>query len=366
MPTDPRIAEFIDKGSVAGVPHDSLVGILTAQGWPEKEVYEALADHYRRVTGIEIPRRTGGGTSAKDAFFYLLIFGTLAVWTCAVGNLAFALIEQWLADPLFTTYQRNIDIQMVTLCLAAIIVAFPLFLLLSRIVLREAAAHPEKLDSSIRKWLTYMALVIAAATFIGDLIGVITYLLQGELTSRFAAKAFVVLVLSGGVFFYYFGGLRKADSATGRLSRDRFMAALSSVVVAVMLVFGFLALGSPRVQRDLRADAQRVRNLSQISADIKNYWNTHNSQLPVGLDQLSQLFQDYSGNSSRFDPISHASYEYHSKQGSQYELCATFARKSERPKTEVGPDGWAHPSGHYCYELDAKGETPFVPPHYYN
>jgi hypothetical protein len=65
---DQRIAEFIEKALAAGIPHQALVGVLTANGWPEKEVYAALADHYRRQTGIEIPRRAGSGASAKDAF----------------------------------------------------------------------------------------------------------------------------------------------------------------------------------------------------------------------------------------------------------------------------------------------------------
>jgi flagellar motor protein MotB len=44
---DPRIAEFIEKALAVGIPHDSLVEVLSAQGWPEKEIYNALADHYR-------------------------------------------------------------------------------------------------------------------------------------------------------------------------------------------------------------------------------------------------------------------------------------------------------------------------------
>lgn len=230
MPSDPKIADFVEKALAAGIPHDSLVGILTAEGWPEKEIYQALADHYRRVTGIDIPRRAGAATSAKDAFFYLLVFGTLSVWTFAVGAICFELIDYWLRDPLFTSYTQSLDTSVIASCIAAIFVTFPIFLLLSRAVAREIAAQPEKLDSGIRKWLTYMALVIAAATFMGDLIGIIAYLLRGEFTSRFLAKSFVVLVLSGGVFFYYFGGLRKAEHSQ------------QDMIAKLTLMFGGLAL----------------------------------------------------------------------------------------------------------------------------
>jgi Domain of unknown function (DUF5671) len=346
VPTDTRITEFIEKALAAGIPHESLVGILVARGWPEKEVYDALADHYQRLTGIDIPRRAGAGASAKEAFFYLLIFSTLATWTIGLGCLAFALIDRWMADPLFYGYQQTFDTYTITSSLAALIVAFPLYLLISRTVVAEAALHPEKLDSSIRKWLTYMALVIAASVFMGDLIAALAYLLRGELTSRFLAKSLVVLALSAGVFFYYFGGLRKTDATAAKPGRDRLMAGLSSAVVALMVVLGFLQLGPPSAQREFRADAQRVRQLYQLSAEIKNYWTSHASQLPPGIDQLPS--------SAYVDPITHAHYEYRPRQGSQYELCAFFARSSDpRESVSPSPTPWIHPAGRHCFPLDA-------------
>ena len=61
--------------------------------------------------------------------------------------------------------------------MASIIVAFPIFLGVMRFIVREVEAHPEKLESGVRKWLTYIALLIAAETVIGDLITFLTYLL---------------------------------------------------------------------------------------------------------------------------------------------------------------------------------------------
>lgn len=343
MPSDHNIDAFVEKGLAAGIPHQSLVGILTSQGWPEKEIYSALADHYQRTSGLEIPRRASTGTSAKEAFFYLLIFSTLATWTVGLGCLAFSLIDRWFADPLFLAYGQSLDTYTITYSLAAIIVAFPLYLLISRIVVKDATAHPEKLDSSVRKWLTYMALVIAAAVFMGDLIGAIAYLLRGELTSRFVAKSLVVLALSGGVFFYYFGGVRKSDATAARLNTDRVMAGLSAAIVVVFIVLGFQQLGTPKVQREIRADAQRVNHLYNLSSEIHNYWKAHSSQLP---ENTGQLPVDYR------DPITQASYEYHPQQGSKYELCANFASKSEE-RGNTAWDAWRHPAGHYCFSLDA-------------
>ena len=357
MPAEPGIAAFIDQALAAGMPQATIFGILSARGWPEKEVYEALADHYQQTAGIEIPRRSNAATSAKEAFFYLLIFSTLATWTIGFGFLAFALIEYWFADPLFSGIDQSWGSYSITYSMATLIVAFPLYLLISRIVVRESTAHPERLDSGIRKWLTYMALVIAACVFTGDLITALAYLLRGEFTSRFVAKSLVVLILSGGVFYYYFGGLRKTGAADpltplSRWNRDSIMALLSTTFVAILIILGFTQSGPPRAQRDLRADSQRIQNLFQISRNMTVYWASHNQQLPPSLDQLP--------GASFTDPVTAAPYLYHAKQGSQYELCAIFARKS--PSTDNTPSvrQWLHPAGYHCFQLDATagGQAP--------
>jgi len=285
---NPRISAFIDRAKSNGVSDQALVGMLTGRGWSEKEIYEALAAHYERQTGMEIPHRSGGGTAARDAFLYLLAFSTLATWTIGIGSLAFSLIDRTLVDKL-SALNFQYDNYGLAESLASIIVAFPIYLLVSRIVLHESATHPEKQQSSVRKWLTYMALVIAAGCFIGDLVATLAYFLRGEITARFIAKAFVVLVLSGGVFSYYYGGLRKSEESEGqgRLIRDSGMAILASLVVIVMVVWGFLSLGAPNTQRALRADAQRVQSLYQMSLNIHAPWNGNSDlerKLPSSLD----------------------------------------------------------------------------------
>jgi hypothetical protein len=354
---NPKISEFVERARGSGTSEQSIVGILTARGWPEKEVYEALAAQYERLTGIEIPRRGSAGTAAKDAFFYLLVFSTLATWTFGLGWLSFTLIDQWLADALFSNgYYPEMETYSIASALASILVAFPIYLLVSRAVVSEERQHPEKLDSPVRKWLTYMALVVAAAVFMGDLIAALTTLLRGELTSRFLAKAFVVLVISGGVFFYYFAGVRKSDEAraSGRLSRDATMALVGAAAILVMVILGFLNLGTPQKQRALRADGKRVQDLYQLSNQVNAHWNSSSHKLPEHLDELSGVLLA--------DPITRVAYGYHVKEGSQYELCATFSMEN-RGKDEISlRSQWSHPPGNHCFALDAAkaAENPYI------
>lgn len=360
MPAPGDVRDFIERAKAGGVSDESLVGILTARGWPEKEVYRALAEHYEKLTGIEVPDRRGAGTPAKDAFFYLLTFAALATWTIAAGSLAFTLIDRWLADTLFSTgYGAAYDVASASWSLASIIVAFPVYLLLSRTVVRDVRRHPEKLNSPVRKWLTYLALVIAACVFIGDLITALTYFLQGEITTRFLAKALVVLVLSGAVFFYYFGGLKESDSAGAqrKLTRDAWMALLSAVCVVALLAFGFGFTGAPRTLRMQRADSKRLQDLYALSQQITLRWNRDGHKLPEHLDELHNI--------ALADPVTRAGYEYLPGEGSQFQLCATFSVASihddESPQTKL----WAHPGGHYCFSFDAT-QPPPNPPYSYS
>jgi len=353
--TNANISEFIDRAKASGASEQTLVGILTTRGWPEKEAYEALAAHYERTTGMQIPKRSGSSTAAKDAFFYLLIFSTLGTWTFGLGDLAFTLIDRWLADALFLArYSASYDMYGAAESIACVLVAFPIYLLVSRMVLRDESHHPEKLNAPVRKWLTYMALVIAACIFIGDIIAALTYLLRGEITSRFLAKAFVVLVLSGGVFFYYFGGLRRSEASVSGAKRvsDRWMATISGAVVVLMLVLGFSYVGSPSTQRMMRADERRVQELYQLSNKIYNCCKE--AKLPAHLDELGDVMLA--------DPITREAYEYHPKDERHYELCATFAAASPQNEAASGSKTWAHPAGRSCFVMDASqmSENPGV------
>ena len=360
MAGDPEIREFIEKAKTSGASEETLVGILTARGWPEKEVYEVLGAQYEHLTGIQIPVRTSAATAAKDAFFYLLAFSTLATWTIGLGSLSFSLIDQWLADNLFSSgYSQAYETYGIATAMASILVAFPIYLFVTRTIIRDTRSHPQKLNSSVRKWLTHMALVIAAGVFIGDLVAALTYLLRGELTSRFLAKAFAVLTLSGGVFFYYYFDQRKPEEPAVRsgLGRDVTMTALSGLVVSLMVILGFLRIGGPGTQRMQRADEKRIQDLYQLSTQIQNRWRLEGKQLPHDLAELSGV--------AISDPMTRTPYDYHAREGSKYELCATFSGAS-RHDAMTNPDEWSHTAGHHCFSLDAaqSGQSPGYFPSY--
>ena len=207
MGSGDSLQEFLEVAKKQGTTDETVVSLLRGRGWPEEAIYRALAEDYERRSGTRIPQHKPSG-SAKDAFLYLLSFSTLAVWTIGLGSIVFSLIDRWIKDPLSqpTFYGNTYDT--IANSLACVIVAFPVYLFCTRYVLRDTQRHPEKLESAVRKWLTYVALFIAAVIVVCDLIAFLTYFLQGELSARFAAKVADVLVIAGGVFWYYLGAMR--------------------------------------------------------------------------------------------------------------------------------------------------------------
>jgi len=204
-----RLNRFIEAAKSKGASDEFLVNLLREEGWAAKEIYAAFRRHYESLTGLALPARgEGAGESARDAFLYLLAFSTLATWATALGSLLFTFIDRWFPDPLVQQRFEN-SRYAVSSEMACIIVAFPIFLLVMRFILREVDKHPEKVESGVRKWLTYIALLVTAGIVIGDLITFLAFFLRGELTSRFVLKALAVIVIAGSIFWYYLGFLKR-------------------------------------------------------------------------------------------------------------------------------------------------------------
>jgi hypothetical protein len=209
-----RLDGFIEAAKGKGASDEFLVNLLSQEGWAAKDIYAAFRRHYEGLTGLALPTRgEGSGESARDAFLYLLAFSTLATWTIALASLLFTLIDRWFPDPVVAQrYYYEGSRYAVSSEMACIIVAFPIYLLVMRFILREVEKHPEKIESAVRKWLTYVALLVTAGIVIGDLITFLAYFLRGELTARFVLKALVVIAIAGSIFWYYLGFLKRGTA----------------------------------------------------------------------------------------------------------------------------------------------------------
>jgi hypothetical protein len=132
---------------------------------------------------------------------------------------------------------------------AALLIAFPVFLWLSRYVGRLMAQEPDKRGSKVRKWLTYLTLFVAAIVFLGDLVFLVSRLLGGELPPRFLAKVVVVGAIAGYVFGHYLADLRHDEDDRGgtHAAGASPLARVAGALVAVVLGIGLFVADRPSV-----------------------------------------------------------------------------------------------------------------------
>jgi hypothetical protein len=277
-----HLVPFVQAAKRGGASDAFIVELLKASGWPERRIYAAFSIYYARVTGMAVPVRGNRFEYAGDGFLYLLAFISLAFWATGAGHLLYVLIDGWFPNTLDQPYVTATLRDRVSLELATIIVAYPIFITVSRVINRQLADRPESADSGVRKWLTDIALVIAATVLLGDAIFFLQSFLHGDLSMRFVLDTLVLFAIVGSIFAYYLSTLRGEPVLT---ARDRSFTAASAAFVVFVLVCGFGNLGSPGRQHALSLDDRRVDDLAFIQ-----------SRIAAGYDQTR-----HSGRASRED-----------------------------------------------------------------
>ncbi len=352
--THSSLASFISHARSKNLDHQTIRMLLLSAGWKEKDISEAMASE---SLGMPVPMPPDAG-SARDAFFLLLSFTSLASTVGSLIFLAFDFLNRLLPDAAFPTYYYSDNLSSVRWELAILIVSYPLYIWMSRLLLREYAAHHEKLASGVRRWLTYLILFVTACMLVGDLIALIFNLLQGEITVRFLLKVAAVLVLAGLPFRYYLYSLRiPAERFSGHKIHMRYFYCSVAIVLAAV-VGAFVVAGSPLRGRAERFDEQRITDLRAIQNETLNIaWGNQRYVVPPSgtpptatPHELPQTLQEIAANASyekisTLDPETGAPYEYAVLSPTSFELCATFSL----PRDQQYDIFWNHPAGRHCF-----------------
>jgi MFS family permease len=204
---------FVRDALNRGEKRERISAALIAAGWTQTEVDNALDDYAETDLGLAVPKPRAY-VSAREAFLYLVLFILLGVVAWNLGSLLFALIDTAIADELDNEYgyffgSRDMQIRQ---AIAGLVVGGPLFAWLALHIRKQRRTNPAMQRSRVRKWLTYIALIIASCTLIGDAISLVYSFLAGELSSRLFLKLLVVAILAGGVFFYFIRDAEQGDT----------------------------------------------------------------------------------------------------------------------------------------------------------
>jgi hypothetical protein len=204
------LSAFVKEALAKGISKEDIRSKLSAAGWRQDEVSTALAAYADMDFPVPIPRPRPY-LSAREAFLYLVMFMTLYISAFSVGTILFQLINRAFPDPVLGSYYLQSTTELIRQATASLIIAFPVFVLVSWIINRSQDQRAEKRSSRVRKWLTYLTLFIGAGIIIGTLIGLVSNLLSGELTTRFILKVLVTLVITASLFGYYLLDLQKEE-----------------------------------------------------------------------------------------------------------------------------------------------------------
>lgn len=208
--TNSDLSGFVGEALRKEIPRGRIKDALLKAGWQQERIDRALEEYAEIEFPVPVPKPKPY-LSAREAFFYLLLFVTLYISAFNFGNLLFIFIEQAIPDPALQANAGRWTVDRIRGAVSALIVAFPLFLYLSRKIGIELLCSPAGRASGIRRWLTYITLFIASCVIIGDVSVLLYNLLGGELTLRFVLKSVVVAVISGSIFLYYLRGLRREE-----------------------------------------------------------------------------------------------------------------------------------------------------------
>lgn len=348
-----ELRSFIKEAIERGHNREEIREVLLETGWQEGEVSNGLAGFANVPFSVAVPR-PAPYLYAREAFFYLVSFIALCVSAISFGLLVFGLIDRSFPDAL--EYASDYPSAGQATAIASVIIAFPLYLFLTRRLARQAAEDPERRQSLVRRWLTYFTLVVAAGIILGDLIALLANVLTGDPTIRFALKAVAILAITGCIFGYYLWEMRQSESTQSASHSAALLRPLVFVIVVIVvgsIAYALYLLGSPGQQRDFRLDEQRVSHLVNISDNVDLYWEL-NEELPGELEEMS---------GPRFhlnrihDPETGDPYGYRVLEGAEYELCADFSTDTSEPTREDRPlweGSWDHGKGTTCFPLEAQ------------
>lgn len=359
---DTRLQDFIAHARAKGMDHATIRLLLLSAGWKEREIVGAMA-----VEGLDMPvPEPPGGGGARDAFLYLLTFGALYAVLGSVLVIAYECIDYWIPDFVgrrssYYYYSYEAARSTVRMALSSIIISLPLFVGLARLLRREMRREPERQQSPIRRWLTYLTLLIAAGVMTGDLITLLFYFLQGYLSTQFVAKVAVLFVVAAAVFAYYYFSLRPI-AEQDKAPRTRIaVLALGSVLIAASVAGGFYLVGDPGTARLRRIDEHRIEALRAIQETVRQMVNrtvdgkSTKQPLPKSIDEIAAYSRtrQYARELELADPVTSAPYAYRVVDENHYELCATFDLERDRDYDHF----WNHPAGRHCFRFD-KNSSP--------
>jgi len=210
------LQSYISQLKKQGILDAEIKNQLVKAGWDSKIVDAALSGVLpppppppSPTTGNTAPLAPKSATGMWDAFEHVLMFISLCSMATAAAFLVHTYIDKWF--PGLTTYggrstssgYDGFHTIIINSSIATLLVTYPLFAFLHLNVKHRTKNNPSIKSLRSRKFLIYLTLVVTFLIAIGNIIGAIYALLNGNITSNFLLHLSATLIIAGIIFAYY-------------------------------------------------------------------------------------------------------------------------------------------------------------------
>lgn len=208
---NPDLSKYIEQLRSTNVSDDLIKEQLLKSGWPESEITLALSPKEIPNSTImpppPIPR-----FSMWISFQYILLFITLWVWSVAIGGIWNYAITKHIPDLLETSsynYRSIIGSTMLPAYLAAIIVAYPFFVVLFISLSKHVEENSAIRNIKTRKFLMYFTMVVNFLYMISQLITTVFGFLSANTSNSTIPHLLVNLLIPGSICLYLLREVRE-------------------------------------------------------------------------------------------------------------------------------------------------------------
>lgn len=287
--------------------------------------------------------------SAKFAFFYMLSLVALVFMSVSTGMIIFQIINKHIAD-FIDQYGIRYSPEQLKFAISALVISAPIYYLTTRQIFKNLFSGELDKDSGIRKWLTYLILLIASVVMIGWMIAVINSFLGGEFTLKFILKTATALGISAIIFTFYLHDIKREEVAGKKDKTIKLYLYGSLALITIAFIASLFTVESPTQARNKKLDEAIINDFNKINSAIDVYYQD-NKKIPDDLNALKEN-SNFLTDDDLKNPTSEEAYEYKTINEKKYELCATF-RTSNKDEQEddyrYGPSGfYLHDVGYQC------------------
>ncbi|MCF7795145.1 DUF5671 domain-containing protein [Patescibacteria group bacterium] len=282
---------------------------------------------------------------AQFVFYYLLSLISLGAMAIGLGIIVFEVLDKVFID----VSNSYFSMQALKTAFSTLLISTPIYYICSHLLSKSIRKGELSLDSSLRKWLIYLILLVTSIVMLMWLVSILNSFLNGEMTSKFILKALTALIISAMIFSYYLYNIRQKVVKKKDKIKSTFFA-VSLLIVVFALALATIYMESPQTTREKKIDENVLRNFDNINMNVNMYYN-NNDEIPESLEELksSSNLNAYSGSSVSLEDI-----DYNKLSETEYELCAEFKTSNlddENNNLRYGSKS-LHDSGYQCIEQE--------------